>query len=517
MNNVAKSAIGLMIATIIAKVIGFGRELVLASSYGASMYSDAYIIAMNIPLVIVTIIGGIISTVFIPIFYKVSQEENSSAIKFTNNIFNIVLIISSILAILALIFTEPIVKLFAMGFEGKTLDIAINFTRITIVSIIFTGLSYVMTSYLQVKNNFVVPGLISVPKNIIIIVAIILSIKYNPYIMVWGILLGTFSEFLFQLPFVIKNGYRYKLYLNLKDKYIKEAAVLILPVLMGVAVYQVNIMIDRTLASTLGEGAVSALNYANKLNEFVTAMFITSISAVIYPMLSKLSAEESKDKFIKSVATSINSVILLVTPISVGAIVLANPIVKLLFERGQFDEQATNLTSTALIMYSLGMVAFGLREILTKVFYSLQDSKTPMKNATIAIVINIILNIILVRYLKIAGVALATSISAVICIFMLLSNLKKKIGYFGQKKILITAIKSLISSIIMGAITYNSYNILNNMLSSSFINSAISLGVAVILGVITYIISIIILKVDELNIILDKVINKGKRNLEKIS
>lgn len=512
MSKIAKATITLMVATIIAKVLGFGRELVLASSYGASMYSDAYLTAMNIPVVLFTIIGTTLGTVLIPMYFEVNSElGEKKALNFTNNVFNTVIAMCIVLAILGFIFTEPLVKVFAMGFEGQTLKIAIDFTRITIIGIVFTGLSYVMTAYLQIKNNFTVPGLISVPKNIIIITSIILSVKYNPYIMIWGTLLGIATEFLFQLPFAIKSGYKYQPYINIKDKYIKKMSWLIGPVLIGVAVNQINTMIDRTLASTLVEGSISALNYANKLNGFVMAMFITSVAAVIYPMLSKLSSEDNKEKFTSSVVQSINSVILLVIPISVGAIVLATPIVKLLFQRGEFDARATSMTAIALIMYSIGMVAFGLRDILGKVFYALQDTKTPMINGAIAMIMNIVLNIILVKYLQLAGLALATSISAIVCIFLLFGSLKKKIGYFGQDKIMKTTIKSMVSAVIMGVVTYFAYDIVSNLLGIGFIKEAVSLVISVAIGAITYGILVVVLKVDEINIMTDMVKKKLNR------
>ena len=514
MSKVAKATIGLMLATIIAKVLGFGRELVLAAVYGASMYSDAYLTAMNIPVVLFTIIGTTLGTVLIPMYFEVNNDlGEKKALNFTNNVFNIVIAICIVLAILGFIFTEQLVKVFAMGFEGQTLKIAIDFTRITIIGIVFTGLSYVMTAYLQIKNNFTVPGLISVPKNIIIITSIILSVKYNPYIMIWGTLIGIATEFLFQFPFAIKSGYKYQLYINIKDKYIKKMSWLIGPVLIGVAVNQINTMVDRTLASTLVEGSISALNYANKLNGFVMALFITSVGAVIYPMLSKLSSEDNKEKFISSVVQSINSVILLVIPISIGAIVLATPIVKLLFQRGEFDARATSMTAIALIMYSIGMVAFGLRDIIGKVFYALKDTKTPMINGAIAMIMNIVLNIILVKYLQLAGLALATSISAIVCIFLLFGSLKKKIGYFGQDKIIKTMIKSILSAVVMGIVTYFIYNMISNLLGVGFIKEVISLVVSVGIGAVTYAILVVLLKVEEINIITSMM----KKKLNKVA
>ena len=152
-------------------------------------------------------------------------------------------------------------------------------------------------------------------------------------------------------------------------------------------------------------------------------------------------------------------------------------------------------------MYSIGMVAFGLRDILGKVFYALQDSKTPMINGAIAMVMNIVLNIVLVKYLQLAGLALATSISAIVCIFLLFGSLKKNIGYFGQDKIIKTTVKSIISAVIMGVVTYLVYNILTNLLGLGFIKESISLAVSIGVGVITYGILVIVLKVDEINII----------------
>ena len=230
-------------------------------------------------------------------------------------------------------------------------------------------------------------------------------------------------------------------------------------------------------------------------------------------MLSRLSSEDNKEKFISSVVQSINSVILLVIPISIGAIVLATPIVKLLFQRGEFDARATSMTAIALIMYSIGMVAFGLRDIIGKVFYALKDTKTPMINGAIAMIMNIVLNIILVKYLQLAGLALATSISAIVCIFLLFGSLKKKIGYFGQDKIIKTTIKSIVAAVVMGIVTYFVYNIVSNLLGLGFANEAVSLAISVGVGAITYGILVVVLKVDEINVITDVM----KKKLNKVA
>lgn len=512
MSKLARATFGLMVATIIAKILGFGRELVLAAGYGTSIYSDAYVTAMNIPQVIFAIIGSTLATVLIPMYMEVhSVEGEEKSLKFINNVFNLVVIACIVLSILGFIFTEQIVNVFAVGYEGKALEVAINFTRITILGIVFTGLSYVMTSYLQIKNDFIMPGLSSVPKNVIIIVATLLSIKHGPYLMIWGTLIGMASEFLFQLPYAIKAGYKYVPIINIKDKYIKKMAWLIMPVLIGVAVNQVNTLVDRTLASTLPVGTVSALNYSNKLTSFVIAIFITSISSVIYPILSQLSSENNKERFTSSVIKSINCVIILVLPITVGTIVLALPIVRVLFERGAFGTNATYLTALALAMYSIGMVAYGLRDVLGKIFYSLQDTKTPMVNGVIAMAMNMIMDVVFIKFWGLAGLTLATSLSSMACIMLLFRSLKKKIGYFGQDKIVRATAKSLVASLIMGAVAYYSYHYMIRFTHTGGETEFIVLMVAVTLAAAMYGGLIMLFKVDEIRIVTDVVKRRLKR------
>ena len=504
MSKLARATFGLMVATIIAKILGFGRELVLAAGYGASIYSDAYVTAMNIPQVIFAIIGSTLATVLIPMYMEVHNNEGEdTSLKFINNVFNLVVLACIVLSILGFIFTKQIVNVFAVGYEGEVLQVAINFTRITIIGIVFTGLSYVMTSYLQIKNDFIMPGLSSVPKNIIIIVATILSIKHGPYLMIWGTLIGMASEFLFQLPFAIKNGYKYIPVIDFKDKYIKKMAWLIMPVLIGVAVNQINTLVDRTLASTLPTGTVSALNYSNKLTSFVIAIFITSISSVIYPMLSQLSSENNTERFVSSVIKSINCVIILVMPITVGTIVLSLPIVRVLFERGAFDADATYLTALALAMYSIGMVAYGLRDVLGKIFYSLQDTKTPMVNGVIAMGMNMIMDVIFIKLWGLAGLTLATSLSSIVCIMLLFKSLKKKMAYFGQDKIAKATFKSFIASLIMGAAAYYSYHYMMQFTHTGGEAEFMVLMMAVIIGVVVYGGLVILFKVDEIKIVTD--------------
>ncbi|CEN89199.1 murein biosynthesis integral membrane protein MurJ [Paraclostridium sordellii] len=503
MSKIAKITLILMLITMLSKISGFSREIVLAYAYGTTTYSDAYIVAMNIPNVIFAGIGSAIATTFIPIFCEISSIEGKDyALTFSNSILNIIIILGTILSILGFLFSKQIVKVFAMGFSGQILELATNLNKVMMLGIVFIGVSHIMKAYLNINGSFGIPAFIVIPYNLIIIISIFLSVKLKSYnIITIGTIIAIISQAILQLPFAIKKGYRYKIKINIKDKYIKKLLWLIGPVFIGVTVDQLNVLVDRTLASTLAEGSIAALNYANKLNMFIMGLFIVSVSSVIYPKLSKLSSTNSMDEFRSTIITSINGIIILVLPITVGAIVLCTPIVKLLFERGAFDNNATRMTSSALVFYSIGIIGLGLRDILGKVFYSLQDTKTPMINGAISMVINIILNLILVRFMGHNGLALATSISAIICIILLFRSLKFKIGDFGQDKIAKTLIKSTIASITMGLCTYFTYNVIGDLLKNVFGSNIISLFGAMGTGVIIYLILIVILRVEEIYMI----------------
>ena len=502
-----------MLITMISKVLGFGREIVLGYFYGTSAYSDVYITAMNIPGVVFAAIGAALSTTFIPLYHEALENGGEKrALKFSNNIVCIVVTLSLGLAILGYIFAEPLVKLFAMNFEGEKLLLTVKFVRIMMIGVVCIGLSNIMTAYLQIQGNFTVPGMIGFPYNIVIISSIVISaVTKQIDILAIGVILGMAVQFLFQVPFAIKKGYKFKLVMDLKDEQLKKMVWLVLPVFIGVAVNQVNTMVDRSLASGLETGVITALNSANRLNGFVLGLFITTISAVIYPTLSKLSSENNKEKFAESVATSVNCVSLLVLPATVGAIVLATPIVRILFQRGAFNARSTTLTATALVFYSIGMIGFGLRDILGKVFYSLKDTKTPMINGVIAMVMNVILNIVLVNVMGHGGLALATSLSSIICILLLFCSLKKKIVYYGQDKINNTFFKALISSLAMGVVTYFVYKLFSGMLGLGFIQEAISLGASVGVGVIVYAVLVKVFKVEEIDMLIDMIKKKIKR------
>ena len=267
MAGTAKAAVWIMIATMLSKVLGFFREVVLASFYGTGAYADVFLLTLNIPGLIIAIVGSAIATIYVPIYFETKEKEGTEgALKFTNNMINIIALLAIVVAIFGLLFTDEFVKVFAVGFTGEKFRIAVSFTKIMIIGVIFLALSKILGTYLNVNDSFTVPSLIGIPYNIFIISAIAISTKTNVIVMAIGALLGMASQMLFQLPFAIKKGYKYQPYLNVKEENIKSMIILMLPMIIGVAIGQINTAVDKALATTLGDGPLSALNYANKLN-----------------------------------------------------------------------------------------------------------------------------------------------------------------------------------------------------------------------------------------------------------
>lgn len=499
-----KTALIIMIITLFSKFLGFGRDIVLSYFFGASSISDVYLISLTIPSVIFGFIGVGIITAYIPIQSRIIAEYGEEAgSEFTSNFTNIILMLVTMILFMCMVFTEPIVKLFALGFSGETLELAINFTKISLFGMYFTALISIFSGYLQIKDNYIVPALIGFPLNIIVIFTIIISSKGNYIILALGTLLATASQFFFMFPFIKNQNFNYRLSFNLKDDNIIKTLYIALPVVIGTSVNQVNILVDRTIASSLVVGGISSLNYANRLNLFIQGLFVNSIITAMYPMISLYASNKNFEGIKKTLQESINIITIFVLPITIGTMIFSNEVINLLFGRGEFDENAIKMTSAALFFYALGMLGFGLREVLARGFYSMQDTKTPMINAAIGMFLNIILNIILSRFMGISGLALATSMAATFTTVLLFISLRKKIGPFGMKQISISFLKILFASSLMGGLAKQSFNYLTVSLSQN-----ISLLLAIGVGAVSYFVIIYFMKIEDIDIIVGTIKKK---------
>lgn len=489
-----KAVYNVMLITIIAKILGFGREILLSYFYGASGISDAYLISQTIPGTIFQFVGTGLATSFIPVYMKVKNEQgNEKSDYFTNTVTTAVLIFSTVVMVAVCLFTEPIVKLFAKGFTGQTLQYAIVFTRMGILSLLFSAMIYVFNSYLQANGVFSIVAFVAIPNSILIMVSIVLGAKIHLLALPIGSLLAVFAQLLILWPAMMKKNYHLRPNCGFRDPYVKEVIYLMIPVVIGVSVNQINVLVDRTIASQVAVGGISALIYADSLILFVQGIFSQSIATVYYPPITELAETKKTEELKGLINEALGSMAFILMPVMIGCIVLGTGIVRMLYGRGAFDAEAIRLTGTALSFYGVGIVGYGFREILSRVFYAYHDTKTPMLNAMAGMAINIVLNLTLSRVLGIGGLALATSVSSIVTAVLLYIHLKKRIGNVFYHKMIREFLKMFLSSLIMGVIVWLSYNFVEGQLgyfagvaASIVIGIIVYFGLAKVLGITIY-------------------------------
>lgn len=488
-----------MLLTIVSKILGFAREIVLAYYYGASNISDAYLISLTIPGVIFSFVSVALVTGFIPLYTSILNEQGIvDGNKFTSNIINILFIVSTLIIIFVFLFDDIILRIFAPGFDSETVEIATTFTKIFIVGIYISGLLSIFAGFLQVHKNFFIPALGGIPFNLITMLSIYVSKIFHLYFIVIGVLIAKLVQLFMLVPYVIKNKFIYSWKINLYDKNVKKMLLIGLPLVIGVSLNQINIIVDRTIASTISVGGISAISYANHLNQFVQGVFVASLIAVMYPTVSKMIVDNDLALVKKSLAESINLIHLFVLPATIIIMIFSVEVVTLLFARGEFGSDAVSMTSDALFFYAIGMIAVGLREFLSMIFYSMKDTKTPMINAAIGISLNIVLNIILSHYFGLKGLALATSIAAMFTTTLMIISLKKKIGSLGMKYMSVTFLKILFASLIMGFGTMITFHY-----SLGSLTQHLSLILSIVVGMIIYLTVIYLMKIEDAKVIFD--------------
>ena len=475
-----RAAFTIMVITMVSKVFGFLREMALSYVYGVSGVTDAYLISGTIPTVIFSLICAGISTSFIPMYSRISKSEGAPAAnRFTNNLSNALILVSTVVVAIVLSFTEPLVKLFAVGFEGETLKMAVTFTRISVFGVYFTALAGIYGGFLRIHGNYAVPALIGFPLNIVTIVFLFISARTNPHILVIGGVFASASQLVFLLPFAHRTGLKYEPVFHF-DEHLRDLVFIALPVILGGSVRRINTLVDRTLASGLAEGGISALAYANRLDGLVSALFVASITTAIYPMISSMAAEGNMQGLKAAIGEAVVIVGLLVIPATVGAMSFSRQIVQLLFGRGAFTLKAVEMTANALFYYSLGMIGL-LGSILRRAFYALQDTKTPVVNSLIAVTMNIVLNFVLSRILGIGGLALATSLASIISCTLMFVTLRRRLGGFGLQRIAHIYTKILLSAAVMGFAANGCYGFFRQHL-----NQDVALIVSIMLGILIY-------------------------------
>lgn len=496
--SVIKSGISVGIGTLLSRFFGLFRELLIAGSFGTSIYGDAINTAFKLPNLFRRILGeGALSIVFIPIFSTILDKDKKAASKFSGEVFTMLLIVSIFIVILFEIFMPQLMYIFAPGFaqNKEKFIITVFLCRITMPYLIFIVLTALLGAMLNSIRRFAAFAFAPIIVNLAMIIGCLLysDKAFSASIVSISLLFGGVFQILFLFIMAKKSGIRFKLE-NVRNlsknswnflKSMPQAAST-----HGVA--QLNIFISQSIAS-FSHGAVSILSYADRIYQLPLSMIGICFSTILLPELSKLYDKNKNSEAITLQTNAIKLGLLISLPAAFGIIALSHPITHILYERGAFSSDDTFQTALTIIAFTIGLPAYILSKILSPIFYSNMDVNTPFKITLYSIFVNIILNVILMIWFKHVGIALGTSISAWFNIYLLIYFAKKKLITILNEKISIFALKILLQNIIMAVFVYYlSIYFSYYLYEANILVKILALSMIIISGILIYGLSLII-------------------------
>ncbi len=440
-------AIGL--STAISRILGYTRDVLIASQFGTGLVADAFFVAYRIPNLLRRLLGeGALSASFIPVFTEQLETRGpAEARALLQSLFIRFLALLAGLVVLGMVLTPWLVAVIAPGFTGnpEKMALTIQLTRVLFPFLVAIGLAALALGVLNSLRQFIVPALAPCMLSlweILFLLAICPILSRPIFGLAMGALLGGFAQFAFHLPALRRAGFAPRLAWTAMHPAVKRVGLLMGPALIGLSVDQVNAFVDTMCASWLREGSVAALYYSNRVMQLPLALFGISAATVALPIMSSASARGDLTALRETFSSSVRLALFLTLPATAGLMVLARPIIQLLFERGEFTSAATTATGFALFWFSAGIAAFSAGKVAAGAFYAMQDTKTPVRVAMLAMLVNVVLNLMVVFVpvlrdtLGVGGLALATSISGFLNLGVLVVLLRRRLGYLGGRRLL---------------------------------------------------------------------------------
>lgn len=504
-------------ATFLSRILGYLRDMVLAWFFGAGPISDAFFVAFRIPNLLRKLFAeGSLSVAFIPVFTEhLIHRGKKDAFEMAESAMRLLAVVLAVAVIFGILLSPWIVRIIAPGFAGTSVQSAltVTLTRIMFPYLFFIGLTALCMAILNVLGHFAAPAFAPVFLNLAMIGSVLWISPHldEPVIgLAVGVVAGGMLQLVLQLPFLMKKGIRFRRNTNLFHPGLKKIGVLLLPTVFGAAAYQINILVGTLLASLLPEGSVSCLYYADRLVQFPLGIFAIAVSTAVLPSISMQAAANDLDGVRDTFIFAMKLVSFIAVPAMVGLIVLKEPIIALLFKRGAFDSESTRMTADAVFYYSIGLWAFSAERIVVSASYALRDTRTPVKTAVISIFANMILGILLMKPMGHGGLALSTSLAAMLNVCLLTRCLRIRLGESGWKNLASSAFKIIACSAIMGG-AVRAFSLLSALGEEKTLYGLfLGLMGSILTGLFFYGGSAFLLRSREIGIVLD-LIRKGKR------
>ncbi|MDF2672189.1 MAG: murJ [Clostridiales bacterium] len=517
--NVGKATLVVMVTLFLSRILGFVRETIVAGVFGATYQTDAFYAAFAIPdMMYDLLIAGALSAGFMPVFTSyLAKDDEDGAWKAANSFITVAIIFIILFNIFGMVFAKYLVPLVAAGVvdNPEKYRLTVQLTRVMLPAVTFTVIAGLLKGILNSYKRFRASAFGPVVYNIgIILGAALLGRRFGIYGMAVGVIIGAIFNVLVQTPEFLRIGGKFTLKIDLKNPGYKKMLRLMGPSLIGLAFVRLNLLLNQNIASLLDDGSITALRYAQRIMLLPIGIFSASISTTIFPTMSSLIARKEYEEFKKTFSLGLRILTFITVPSSIGLIALNIPIVRLLFKHGAFTEGNLKLTALALGFYSIGIIGQSIVPIIIRGFYSIQDTKTPVKIGFVVLIFNLILNLFFVRFsdLAIGGIAFSTSLTSILEMILLYRMLGKRIKRLKTRELMASGVKSTIASIIMGVVGYLAFKVIDGSIGhASKITQLLGVGVPIVIAIIVYVVAAYMLKMPELNYVVDMVRRKVKR------
>lgn len=493
--------------TMLGKVLGLVRDMLLGHNFGTGMESAAFLTASRIPRTFFdAIFAAAISASFIPVFtQRMEQHGKEDAFRLSRCFFTWMGLLTAAMSLLGMVFAQPLVGLLAQGFDAETAALCARLLRMLFPTVFFTGIAFSMVGVLQSMGEFYIPAALSAASNgIIILYYLLFCRKFGIYGLAWAFLLGWAVQALMQMPWLHKNKFHYRP--CLRHPALKSVFTLMLPVMVSTWIQPVNQLISTRFASFLFEGAgASAMEYANTLYTMVAGILVLSITNVMFPEMSRLSSVGQNEELGQLIGGTLRGMLFLLLPMTAGLMLLSEPLVRLLYQYKTWDAFSTQITARALCFMSLGMVGYGIQNVLSRAFYAQQNGKVPMISGAVSIVVNLVLCLVLSNRLDVAGLAIATAASSAVSAILLLIPTLRRYPKMMNRQFWSGMLKMLLCTAAMAVAVWAVGHVLSLHLGDGLIARILQVGLPTVSGVIVYFLLAVVLRLEELQAVLRRI------------
>jgi putative peptidoglycan lipid II flippase len=454
MRRLAQAALVVMTGFLLSRLLGAVRNIVIAAHFGTGVQFDAYVAAIALPdLVFQVLVGGAVGSAFIPVFKRyLALGEEEEAWHLTSSVINTFALVALGTSLLLGIFARPVMDVWVAGQGPEFRDLVASLSRILLISPAIFAVSTFCSSVLNSYHRFAIAAMAPLMYNLAIIAAAWgLSGPLGIYGLALGAVAGAFLHLLVQLPFCLRLGMRWRPSVDVRHSGVREVIRLFAPRVLGLGVVQLNQVLSAiVLASFLGAVSIGYLNYAWQLIMLPLALAM-AVGTAVFPTLSEESALENRTEFEQVFLLSLRMILFLTIPASIGLIVLGEPLIRLVFERNQFDASSTIGTASAMVFYALGLAGHATVEIVDRVFYARHDTRTPVLAAVVAVAVNVCASLLLMQTaLSYRGLALANSVAALIEASLLIRLISQRMPGLSVGRLGVPALRILAASLVMG-------------------------------------------------------------------